>query len=112
MDASVPGGEDDDRHTHDCPERPTTLDPSELGFVRKPMVRWLDPRQLVDTAVRVVVSGIFGAYADKRELQALTASVSTTQAVRVREPIPRPVPGRSPVCPRRQPIHLRHPGHP
>ncbi len=57
--------------THDCPERPSSLHRSELGFVRKPMVSWLNPRQLVDTAARVVLSGIFGAYADKREMQAL-----------------------------------------
>ena len=54
-----------------CPERPHSMEPAELGFRPKPMVRWLDPRQLVDTAVRVVVSGLFGAYADKREMQAL-----------------------------------------
>ncbi|HUR23294.1 MAG TPA: hypothetical protein VMZ73_05420 [Acidimicrobiales bacterium] len=35
------------------------------------MVRWLDPHQLVDTAVRVVVSGVFSSYADNRELQSL-----------------------------------------
>jgi len=34
------------------------------------MVRWFDPHQLLDTAVRVLVSGIFSSYADKRELQA------------------------------------------
>jgi len=38
------------------------------------MVRWLDPHQLVDTAVRVLLSGIFSAYADNRELQALVAA--------------------------------------
>jgi len=32
------------------------------------------PRQLVDTAARARLSGIFGAYADKREMQALAAS--------------------------------------
>jgi len=31
------------------------------------MVRWFDPHQLLDTAVRVLVSGIFSSYADKRE---------------------------------------------
>ncbi len=35
------------------------------------MVRWLDPHQLLDTAVRVQLSGIFSSYADNRELQAL-----------------------------------------
>jgi hypothetical protein len=52
-----------------CLPRPSS--PSELGFVRRPMVRWLDPHQLVDTAVRVLLSGIFSSYADSRELQAL-----------------------------------------
>jgi len=44
---------------------------SELGFVRRPMVRWLDPHQLMDTAIRVLVSGVFSSYADRRDLQAL-----------------------------------------
>ncbi len=51
-----------------CPARPS--DESELGFRRRAMVRWFDPHQLVDTAVRVLVSGVFSAYADNRELQA------------------------------------------
>ncbi len=51
-----------------CPSRPSS--DSDLGFVRKHMVRWFDPHQLLDTAVRVLVSGIFSSYADKRELQA------------------------------------------
>jgi hypothetical protein len=51
-----------------CPPRPS--DPSELGFVRRPMVRWFDPHQLIDTAVRVLLSGVFSAYADSRESQA------------------------------------------
>jgi len=34
------------------------------------MVRWFDPHQLVDTAVRVLLSGMFSSYADNRELQA------------------------------------------
>ena len=59
---------------HDCPGRPSSLEPSELGFVRRPMVSWLNPGQLVDTAARAMLSGIFGAYADKRQMQALAAS--------------------------------------
>jgi hypothetical protein len=35
------------------------------------MVRWLDPHQLVDTAARVLLSGLFSSYADNRELQAM-----------------------------------------
>lgn len=54
-----------------CPTRPSSVDASDLGFVRRPMVRWLDPHQLLDTTVRVLLSGIFSAYADNRELQAL-----------------------------------------
>src|SRR6185503_18620511 len=54
-----------------CPPRPSAADPAALGFVRRPMVRWLDPHQLVDTAVRVLLSGVFSAYADSREMQAL-----------------------------------------
>lgn len=34
------------------------------------MVRWLSPRVLVEAALRVVVSDLFGEYADKREFQA------------------------------------------
>jgi len=37
------------------------------------MVRWLDPHQLLDTAVRVLLSGLLGTYADPRQLQALDA---------------------------------------
>ncbi|MGI8686575.1 MAG: metallophosphoesterase [Acidimicrobiales bacterium] len=54
-----------------CPRRPAADTFEELGFVRRPMVRWLDPHQLIGTAARVVLSGLFGAYADSRELQAL-----------------------------------------
>jgi hypothetical protein len=54
-----------------CPPRPSSEAHSELGFVRKPMVRWLDPHQLIDTASRVVISGLFSSYADRREMQAL-----------------------------------------
>lgn len=35
------------------------------------MVRWLDPHQLLDTAARVVASGLWSSYTDSRELQAL-----------------------------------------
>ena len=34
------------------------------------MVRWFDPHQLIDTAVRVLLSGVFSSYADSREAQA------------------------------------------
>ena len=63
-----PGGASD---RPPCPRRPASTDPAELGFVRRPMVRWLDPHQLIDTAARVLVAGVFSSYADNRELQAL-----------------------------------------
>ncbi|MBV9930729.1 MAG: hypothetical protein JO013_07270, partial [Alphaproteobacteria bacterium] len=34
---------------------------------RKAMVGWFDPRQLAATAIRVVVSTLFGEFADRRE---------------------------------------------
>ena len=34
------------------------------------MVQWFDPVILLDAALRVVLSSVFGAYADKREMQA------------------------------------------
>jgi hypothetical protein len=37
------------------------------------MVRWFDPVQLAGTALHVVVSSFFGAYSDKREIQAAVA---------------------------------------
>jgi hypothetical protein len=51
-----------------CPKRPRS--DAELGFVRRPMVRWFDPHQLVDTVARVITSGVWSSYADSRELQA------------------------------------------
>ena len=40
-----------------------------LGFVRQPAVRWLEPALLAKTAVELIVSGTFGKFADKREIQ-------------------------------------------
>ncbi len=41
----------------------------ELGFVRQPEVRWMSPGLLARSGVEVIVSGTFGKFADKRELQ-------------------------------------------
>ncbi len=57
-----------------CPKRPAS--DSDLGFVRRPMVRWFDPHQLLDTASRVVASGVWSSYSDGREFQALVPSGS------------------------------------
>jgi hypothetical protein len=40
-----------------------------LSFVPQPMVSWLSPRQLARSAGEVVISGLFGRFSDKRELQ-------------------------------------------
>ena len=54
-----------------CPPRPGSARPQDLGFTpQHGMVRWLSPRELLSAAARVVVSAVFGAYADKREIQA------------------------------------------
>lgn len=50
-------------------ERPASDRPRDLGFTPQPMVRWLSPGELANASLRVVLSGVFGAYADKRELQ-------------------------------------------
>ena len=49
--------------------RPRSDRPEDLGFTPQPMVEWLAPGELLSAAMRVVLSGVFGAYADKRELQ-------------------------------------------
>jgi hypothetical protein len=53
------------------PSRPKDTSLEELGFKwPKRMVRWFSPTQLARTAARAATAEIFGAYADKRELQA------------------------------------------
>ena len=53
----------------DAEPRPTDLSPQQLGFSPQPPVGWLQPVQLSGTALRVILSHLFGAYLDKRELQ-------------------------------------------
>lgn len=52
------------------PARPTSMAASELGFVPQDFVRWFHPFELARAGVRAVLADMFGAYADKRELQA------------------------------------------
>jgi hypothetical protein len=49
---------------------PKSEDPKDLGFTRRKMVDWLAPGQLIQTGIKAVVSDIFGAYADKRDVMA------------------------------------------
>lgn len=37
------------------------------GEKKRRMVAWFDPRQLIDTAIRVALSTVFGQFADRRE---------------------------------------------
>jgi calcineurin-like phosphoesterase family protein len=52
------------------PERPKSLEPRELGFSPQPFVRWFHPFELARAGVRAVLADMFGAYTDRRELQA------------------------------------------
>ena len=47
---------------------------------RLPMVGWFDPGQLVQTAVEVVVSTLFGRHADRRLIEAVTMVGDKTEA--------------------------------
>ena len=48
-------------------------DEKSLGFEPQPMVRWLDPVQLADTAQKAILSQLFATYADQREVQVALA---------------------------------------
>ncbi|WP_028849129.1 metallophosphoesterase family protein [Thermocrispum municipale] len=50
-------------------DRPLDITHAELGFTPQPAVRWLAPAVLVATGLKALLATIFGAYADKRELQ-------------------------------------------
>jgi hypothetical protein len=52
-------------------DRPQDLSPQQLGFTPQRAVPWLNPRLLAGTGVRTVFSDLFGAYLDKREMQAV-----------------------------------------
>jgi hypothetical protein len=52
-----------------CRDRPGSDDPRDIEFRPRRMFRWLSPRGLVSTGVRVLLAGIFGQYSDKRELE-------------------------------------------
>lgn len=41
-----------------------------MKFKRQKMVNWYDPEQLAFTAIKTVISGVFGNFADRREMQA------------------------------------------
>src|SRR4051794_34011311 len=49
---------------------PVVTLPDDTTFTAQKMVDWLAPAQLASTGVKAALSGVFGEYADKRELQA------------------------------------------
>src|SRR5262245_3729119 len=53
-----------------CPHTPQSDRKEDLGFERKKMVVWFNPVQLTRTGIKVLLSELFGSYADKREIQA------------------------------------------
>ena len=58
------------------PPRPRTE--AELGFRRRPPVRWFSPGVLASAGLRVVLSAVFGAFLDKRELQGVAEAPPVT----------------------------------
>lgn len=55
------------------PDHPPISPPTaaDLPFKKQPMVKWFHPTELARTGMYVVLSKLFGAYADNREIQAL-----------------------------------------
>jgi hypothetical protein len=63
------------------PPRPQSARLSDLGFEPQGPVVWYSPRVMADAGLRYVLSAVFGAYLDKRELQAaLPANIITHHA--------------------------------
>jgi hypothetical protein len=63
------------------PRRPRSWDEHELRFERQHPVVWYSPRVMADAGLRYVLGAAFGAYLDKRELQAaLPAGINTRHA--------------------------------
>jgi len=52
------------------PKQPDSEAKFDENFPRQPMVEWFTPSQLFDTGIKALLSQVFGAYADKREMQA------------------------------------------
>lgn len=59
------------------PKAPKNESPEELGFTPQPMVGWFTPSELIRSGVKALLSGLFGAYADRRETQAALGGENT-----------------------------------
>jgi hypothetical protein len=64
------------------PRRPKSLEPTEIGFAPQPFIRWFHPFELARAGVRTALAAMFGAYADRRELQAALNAAESTSAYR------------------------------
>jgi hypothetical protein len=58
------------------PPRPRSASPGDLGFTPMEPVHWLAPGMLARTGVQVALSTVFGAFADRRELEGLAGGLS------------------------------------
>ena len=56
-------------HESHPPPRPTDLSRASLDFDPRPPTHWFDPSVAVTSALRHVLTGVFGSFLDKRELQ-------------------------------------------
>ncbi|MDQ3978660.1 MAG: metallophosphoesterase [Actinomycetota bacterium] len=65
------------------PPRPRTE--ADLRFIRQRAVRWFSPGTLAGAGLRVLISSAFGAYLDKRELQASIGAEPLARGVDIPE---------------------------
>jgi len=59
-----------DSKSHKPYRVPASGKPDDLPFTPQPMVDWFSPQELVRAGLKALLSSLFGAYADKREVQA------------------------------------------
>jgi hypothetical protein len=66
---------EDVRASIQTPQTLTNVEPPapRQGCKQMPMVGWYDPRQLIRTAIQVVISTIFGRHSDRRLVEALAS---------------------------------------
>jgi hypothetical protein len=72
MEPSEAARQQDGQDENDCPPRPRHE--GDLKFKRQHAVQWFSPNVLADASLRVLISSAFGAFLDKRELQASVAT--------------------------------------
>src|SRR5262245_44701053 len=68
------------------PKRPRSE--AELGFERQTFVRWFHPVELLRAGVYALLGGLFGSFADKREMQAALNSPQRSRLQQYADPSP------------------------